>query len=82
MSITIDTVGACLAHGYKVHGACPCGHSAEIDLLAVAAAKGESYTLERLWNAARCSKCRSRRVSMQIVPDWNPYPGAPARRSA
>lgn len=79
MTITIDTVGKCLSHGYKVHAHCGCGHHGPIDLAAISVARGESYPLEKVWAKARCSRCRSRRVSLQLTPDWNPYPGAPIR---
>lgn len=75
MSITIDTVGACLKYGYDVRGCCSCGHIAEVDLAAVALAHGEGMPLDRLWGRLRCTKCRSKRVNIQLVPQWNPYPG-------
>ncbi len=73
MSITIDTVGACLRWNYIVTGHC-CGVTKQIDLLAVAVARGEAYPLARVWRNVRCS-C-GRRPHLQLAPECGPsgYP--------
>jgi hypothetical protein len=79
VSITIDTVGACLKYGYDIRGCCSCGHVAAVDLLAVSVAHGEGMSLDRLWSRLRCTKCRSRRVSIQLVPKCDEL-GLPERK--
>jgi hypothetical protein len=74
MSITIDTVGACLRWNYVVTGHCGCGRTKQVDLLAIAVARGEALPLATLWDKIRC-KC-GRRPQLQIAPECGPsgYP--------
>lgn len=68
------TVGDLIRMEFRLHLSCgACGHTREVDLEALALARGEGFTLQRLVEIGRCGRCGAKgRCDLAMHPDYGP----------
>lgn len=72
--IVISTIGDLIDRGYTLTACCRCGHSAKIDLEAVARKKGPDSSFGGPNFRVRCSKCGTLTSETRLSPPNVPTP--------